>query len=457
MSYSLDEQIAQSHYPNGHVRAAAKRYLRIPNMSMQPLAVFFLAFIVRLGFVLALEHRLYWPDEIAFDKIALDLLNGEGYQSRPFRANPVLPFFLAVVYKVFGHSYIAPRIIQSFIGALTACIIFALSAKMFNKRVAFLAGLGVAVYPPVIYISGVFYVSCLETFLVAFSIYLLYTGSQHENYQSFIFLPMAGIAIGIAALCRPVSLALLPFAVLFVVLSYRGSALRRVAYVMALMLVTFLTVLPWTLRNHSQYGRFLMVSTGGGLFLWKGNNELARGDTADRYLEPGVGDVWMSRLTQLEPGRRSILIRKYDIVQRDVEGLDEIDRDRYLQTLALAFIAQHPAQFLGLFVRKIWTLYTAFTEVRPENEELVNKKTRTVFSFIFYPLLLLGLFGTLATLNEWRKYLVLYVPIVSLTFAYALLAAASRFRIPLEPFIIVFASHGVLILWGRFRHFEKAK
>ena len=93
-------------------------------MRIQPLALFFLAFVVRLGFVLTLEHRLYWPDEVAFDKIALGLLNGEGYQSGPFRANPVLPFFLAVVYKVFGHIYIAPRIIQSFIGALTACIIF---------------------------------------------------------------------------------------------------------------------------------------------------------------------------------------------------------------------------------------------------------------------------------------------------------------------------------------------
>jgi len=90
--------------------------------------------------------------------------------------------------------------------------------------------------------------------------------------------------------------------------------------------------------------------------------------------------------------------------------------------------------------------------VRTENEDLVNKKIRAAFSFIFYPLLLLGLFGALATLKEWRKYLVLYLPIVSLTFSYALLGAASRFRIPFEPFILVFASHGVLILWDSFQH-----
>jgi hypothetical protein len=71
--------------------------------------------------------------------------------------------------------------------------------------------------------------------------------------------------------------------------------------------------------------------------------------------------------------------------------------------------------------------------------------------------LLLALFGALAPLKEWRKYLVLYLPIVSLTSSYALLAPISRFRIPLEPFILVFASHGVLILWDSFQHLGPSK
>jgi hypothetical protein len=421
------------------------------NLKTEAICLFLIAFGIRLGFVLTLENRLYWPDEIAFDNIAVGILNGEGYQADPFRANPVLPFFLAILYKLFGYSYTEPRIIQSLIGAFTACIIFALSYKVFNRRVAFLAGLGVALYPSLIYTSGVFYVSSLETFFITLSIYLLYSASQQEHSRSFMLLLLSGIAMGLATLCRAVSLALFPFAVFFILLSYRGCALRRLAYVVTLLVVSSMLVLPWTLRNYGIYGRVLLVSTGSGDFLWKGNNELARGDTLDRYLEPGEGDVWLSRLIELEPSHRSALIHKYDFVRRDLEALDEIERDRYLQKLAVGFIAERPDQFLDLFVRKVRTLYTAFTEVRPENEGLIKKNARVAFSFIFYPLLLLALLGILATLKDWRKCVVLYLPIVSLTFAYSLLTAAARFRIPLEPFIIVFASYGFWILWDSFQ------
>jgi hypothetical protein len=64
------------------------------------ICLFLGAFVVRIGFILTLEDRLYWPDEVEFNNIALGLLNGEGYQSNPYRANPVLPFFLASVYHL---------------------------------------------------------------------------------------------------------------------------------------------------------------------------------------------------------------------------------------------------------------------------------------------------------------------------------------------------------------------
>src|SRR5919106_5674457 len=99
-------------------------WMKVSNAKRQIIFLCVLAFIVRAGFVLTLEERLYWPDEREFNEIALDLLDGKGYQSSTFRANPILPFFLAASYKLFGQHYVAPRLIQSLIGALTVAMLF---------------------------------------------------------------------------------------------------------------------------------------------------------------------------------------------------------------------------------------------------------------------------------------------------------------------------------------------
>jgi 4-amino-4-deoxy-L-arabinose transferase-like glycosyltransferase len=411
---------------------------------IQIIGLFVLALGLRLAFVLTLENRLTWPDEVDFNDIAVGLLHGAGYQSDPFRANPLLPFFLASVYKLFGYSYIAPRVVQSFAGAFTACLVFALANSLFSRRVALLAGLGVALYPSLIYITGVFYVSCLETFLLALSLYLLALSHHHDSWKVLL---LSGVVIGLTALCRPASLTLLPFAACFVLLAFPGRAFRRTVYALALVGVVCITIVPWTLRNYAVYGQVIPIATGSGMFLWRGNNELTRGDAEDRYLMPGEGEAWTSRVQDLELPYRSTVEHKYARVQNDLKALDAVGHDRYLQKLALAYMAEHPVRVIKLFVSKVGTLYTAFTPVRTENREFINHTRRFVFSLLFYPTLLLGAFGALYGLREWQKYLVIYLPIAALTLGYGVLTAAARFRVPMEPYIIIFACYGGTSLW----------
>jgi hypothetical protein len=181
--------------------------------------------------------------------------------------------------------------------------------------------------------------------------------------------------------------------------------------------------------------------------MWRGNNELSRGDAEDRYLMPGEGEVWTSRLQELTPHYRRTVEQKYAKVQNDLKALDAVGYDRYLQKLALVYMAEHPLRSIELFVSKIGTLYTAFSPVRTENGEFISHKRRFLFSLLFYPTLLLGVFGALYGLREWRKHLLMYLPIAALTLGYGVLTAAARFRVPIEPYIIIFASYGCTILW----------
>jgi 4-amino-4-deoxy-L-arabinose transferase-like glycosyltransferase len=432
--------------PNGEAGIAMNQWCNLSIRRSLPVGLFCLALLARVGFVLTLEERLYWPDEHDFVEIARGLADGQGYQGTPIRANPVLSYFLAAIYQLVGYGHLVPRLIQCVIGALVVCIVFALAQRLFHTGVAVLAALSAALYPPLIYICGVFYVECLFTTLLALSVYLLYVSAQARGVRFVLLVVAAGVVIGITVLCRPIFLIFLPFAAFFLVCADRGSFLRKTASAMVLVMVASLTVLPWTLRNYALYNRLLLVATGSGLFLWRGNNELAKGDTHDRYLDPGTGDVWLARLQELPPAPQNALLRKYHDVERHLEALDQIDQDKYLQRIALAFMREHPAQSFGLFLHKVRTLYTAFTEVRPEHRELIRSKQQLAMLVIFYPTLGLAILGMVYGLRQWRRYLILYLPILSLTMAYGILTSASRFRIPFEPYVLIFTSYGTFLL-----------
>jgi 4-amino-4-deoxy-L-arabinose transferase-like glycosyltransferase len=438
-----------------HLDDTMKRHSRVTSSKRQAVGLFLLALGVRIAFVLTLEDRLYWPDEIDFDNVAVSLINGQGYLSDAFRGNPILPFFLAGSYKLFGHSYIVPRILQSFVGSLTVMVMFTLARRLHGRRVALLAGLGLALFPSLVYTSGVFYVDCLFTFLIALTVYLLSITPPSGEFRRLGLIGLCGIAFGITVLCRPIFLAYLPFAVLFIIFRYGENLRRRIAYALILAAMAILTIMPWTLRNYAMYDRLLLVSTGTGLFLWRGNNELTRGDTDDRYLDPGAGEVWLSRLQSLPLSEREKLSRKYEMVSRDLQGLDNIDKDRYLQKLAISFIVDNSARSMALFLHKIQTLYTPFTEVRPEHTNIFNDMQRFTFLLIFYPSLVLGVIGVIHGLSRWREHLPLYLAVLSMSVAYGVTTAAARFRIPIEPFLILYAAQGAVLVWAMIRTMQK--
>jgi uncharacterized membrane protein len=114
----------------------------------------------------------------------------------------------------------------------------------------------------------------------------------------------------------------------------------------------------------------------------------------------------------------------------------------------MSFIVEHPARSLALFFHKLQTLYTPFTEVRPEHTTIFNDMQRFTFLLIFYPTLVLGIIGVLHGLSGWREHLPLYLAVLSISVAYGVTTAAARFRIPLEPFLVLYAAQGAILVWG---------
>ena len=59
-----------------------------------------------------------WIDEKQYAEIARHLAAGEGYVASSYRANPIVPAYLAAFSTMFGSAPIYPRIGQALIGAL---------------------------------------------------------------------------------------------------------------------------------------------------------------------------------------------------------------------------------------------------------------------------------------------------------------------------------------------------
>lgn len=415
------------------------------------LLVLVVALAVRLAWVLTLGPHLIWPDEEEFVLIARRLAAGEGYVSVSYRANPILPAYLAGVFHVFGESYMAARIGQAVMGALTCSLVAATATRLLGATIGLVSGLGLALYLPHVYLSAVFYAECLFTLLIACTMYAAVRSL--DTAQPLRWLVATGVSFALTTLSRPIFLAYLPFLVAGLFYASRAPLRRRVVMAATLVAATALTILPWTLRNWIVLGRPVLVSTGFGTKLWQGNNEGAVGDADDRELSFRQ-DVWRERIAALpEPERRAVEER-YREADRRIDALEAASGDRYTATdtvlgpLAWEHIRNHPGRTIELFARKVGTLFLPFSKTLVTNEH-TSTRNQWLAALAYVPMLLLAVFGLWWSAGRHPGLWLLYGLLLSVTAAYGVLTACTRFRLPLDPYLVVFAAAAVVELWQR--------
>lgn len=417
------------------------------------LVIFVVALALRLAWVLTLDERLAWPDEETFTEIGRHLAQGDGYVSTSFRANPVLPVFLGAFFAVFGDGYLAPRIGQAVLGALTCVLLWRVGSTVAGGTAGALAGLMLTAYVPHIYLAGVFYVDCLLTFLCALGVYLAVLSMQAPRPLPLAIL--CGVVLGVTALARPIFAVYVPCLAAAWVYAARDERRRWIPIGLALCLASAATVLPWTIRNYAVHGRLIPISAGFFTKLWEGNNVLALGGAEDRDFRWGRPE-WEWRLARLPEDERRAVARRYAEVDRRVRAAEAETGDRDLATdivlrpVALAEMAAHPGRIVRLFGRKLVTLFSAFTRTMTTND-FTSRRNQLLAAAAFYPVLVLSLVGAVVGLANRRALAPVYALLVSVTFAYGLLIVCTRFRLALDPYLILFAALALARAWQWWR------
>ena len=246
------------------------------------IAIFVAALALRLALFFAvgawdtvrLEERIFFGDARSYHRLAINLAEHGVYsvQRQPplvpntFRV-PLYSFYVSIFYRLFGPFPHLAILGQLVLGALTCVALCRLGTLLFDRRAGIAAGAILAFDYSAVLFSNRLYADTLFTLLVLLGVaavarFLAADGALRH-------LVAAGALLGLATLCRPVSLyfviALAPVLWLAhrgrpAALSVRGRALSTLA-ACAVLFAAYLAVLsPWMLRNYGVTGRAYVTS-----------------------------------------------------------------------------------------------------------------------------------------------------------------------------------------------------
>jgi hypothetical protein len=372
-----------------------------------------------------------FPDESRFLASAVGLVETGTFWANNGRAweMPGAALFYAVWIWLFGtpEAALFPiRLAQAVLVVLQAGCAGAMAAMIFRDRVTGLIAFAMtAFYPFLIFYSGTLYSETLfDTFLMAGFACLYWWRERGMRIDSA--LAATCVCFGLATLTKATLTLLPPLLVAAMTLGGRSFGLTARTFVIAALIYCGVLA-PWWIRNYAVLGTFVPFTTSAAENLYLGNNPR----------NPHVGIDWRSDVD-------------LDLVARLRAIPDELERQRAYGREATAYIAADPKAFAVRMRLKL----LRFWNIVPNAAEYSGAAYRFISILSFGPVLLLAFAALLIWWRRFVDFAPIVLTIVYFTALHMVVIASLRYRLPLEPLLIVLASGpaGLLARWvGRRR------
>ena len=375
------------------------------------LIIFLLAVIIRLAFVIPSKDVLS-GDAVGYDKFGLSLSKGEGYINTDGTPcvyfPPFYPFFLSVIYKLFGHSYLAVRVIQSIIGALTCVFIYLIAKKICTIKIGLFSALISIVYPPFIKSAELLITESFIIFILVLIVFYLLEIQEGAGLKKCAIL---GLLLGISLLTKPMML-LFPFFIIPVFIYSNRMRLSKMLVKYSIVLLFFgLAILPWVIRNYVVQHKFLLVSTHGGITLYSS------------YCPPN--GIFGMNATIDDP-----VVMEASKISSPTLASD------FLIKKTISFILSNPGKVFRLEFKKILYLWAPF------DWEIVGGRW---FNFIYVMALPFFAVGFLFAVRRLRIFYPILVPIIYFQIMTLIFYGSPRFRLLMEPYLFILAIVGAMV------------
>lgn len=328
------------------------------------LVVLSVALVARVAYwVLITPDYSPVSDDAQYVDLARNIINGRGYamtfpelelHPTAFRP-PGYPSLLAVVFRIFGVDIAAGRALSLLCGLVAIALVMLLVRRISTPTAAVVAGLCMALSPPLLANDTVLLTEALSLALLAGMLLALATRRW----------PIAAVVCGLLILTRASAQYLVILLALWVL--WQLGWKRALGFVA----IAAAVVSPWIIRNQIQLGSLQLVTSNG--FNLAGTYSPASRES-QRFVDPVVDDRF----------------KKFRLAQ-----FDEVDWQDQLQSFALADIRANPGQVPGVLWRNAQHLFEFTPQFNEwaENADGRNLDFRGATLWTFYVVTVVGVFG----------------------------------------------------------------
>ena len=364
--------------------------------SYVPKKYYLIVFLSALCFRLLLLFAFEWEDHIidSYDNIAINILKGIGFSyngSDPTVCRaPGYPIYLSIIFYIFGHQpvpFFILRILDLILDSMTAITVLWLSALWFSKlhrSYKLCAALVYALNPFSAYYALKLGAETLYVFLFCVYLGLLYKVLFQKKFGILGILAL-GICGGILLLNKSIFLPLVVITpvLLYLIFPHLRNKEFMVRSVLT-VLISFLILTPWAIRNTRVANRFVPVQTLTGYIFWY---DFTLDQNRNSYIAAGKFDKSTSAtgFITLDNGD---LYYPYNLDARE-----DAAYDKEMINKGFEWIVRHPHKFMLKIVDNLFAFWY-FVETP---KKMI---TTAIFSLAF---ILFALRGTLLCFSQGLK------------------------------------------------------
>lgn len=331
-------------------------------------------------------------DSAAYDSWATRIASGHWTDVHPFYQAPLYPYFLAVLYSLFGHNLVWVRIVQCMIGAGGAVLMAVAGRILYSATAGLAAGLVLALYAPAIFFDCLIQKSVLDDFLLPLFLVSIAAFYVRPSFRRGI---LAGAGGGLLTLSRENALFLLPvLSIWFLFQACSHDSPKRQWKQTAGFAAGFILLLIPTIVYNATRG------APGAITTWQAGPNF--------YI--GNGNIATGSYVPLVPFRGST-----EFEETDARNLAEAAMGRKLAPMEISRywlgrtvheITEHPAHWFRLLLRKSALTFNRIESVDTDDiyfYESFSPLLRAMNSVINFGLLFpLAIFGFVLGLRARR-------------------------------------------------------
>lgn len=417
-----------------------------------------------LFLVIKIEHTLFQGDAPQYYILGSNLNEGNGFslsENSPYlpsmHREPVYPFFISVIFFIFGNEFFAVQLTQVVIFILICILVGLLANEVFNAEISRYSLFITAFCPTLISYPAFLYSEILAVFLILLSIFSL---TKAIKKQSLLWYCISGFTLGISALCKAIMFPF--FGVVLLSLFYllkNEVSRKKLQLLLSFSLCFAIIVSPWIVRNYLVFNKAEISLRGGKVLLTRaqkldyGTEEIVKhivfsfsetlGDMI--YKNPNrkrISDVYLGDSLKLD---------EYWL-ELEKKGIDAVEIDNIFYHEALQKIKNHPFKYIILTpLESIKMMSFIYLPSLNQPYILDNKNSNIflkllIFSFkglmrlLSYITIIMFLLGIYYKRNDWKSWIFLLLIVLYINLVHSLTFGDGRYATPIIPYYLIFTA-----------------